>query len=109
MSTKLNNPGFILKYGLWEIDKTVDAVLDYGFKWSTWLGTDTIATSVWAIDPSGELIVDSDQIANLNATAVWISGGILNKSYMVTNTVTTTGGRTASRSFKVNIVATQST
>jgi len=75
--------------------------LDYTFDWTDWLAGDTIATSSWTAAAG----LTEGVNANTTTTAtVWLSGGTAGVSYVVTNTVTTAGGRTASRSFYVDIV-----
>lgn len=74
-------------------------VLDYIVDWTSWLGgADTIATSAFTV-PTG-LTMDSKSNTTTTAT-VWISSGIASQSYTVENTITTAGGRTASRSFQI--------
>lgn len=68
-----------------------DAVLDYPFDWSVYLGGDTIATSQFIAD-SG-IMVESDAILDPSNTVVWLSGGTKGKRYAITNHVLTTGGR----------------
>ena len=69
-----------------------NAVLDYPFDWSTYLGgDDTIQTSTFVAD-SG-VVVESDAILNPLTTVVWLSGGTKGKRYSITNHVLTVGGR----------------
>ena len=76
-------------------------VLDYIEDWSDWLGSDTISTSVWSV-PSG-ITEDSESETTTTAT-IWISGGTNNSNYVVTNTITTAGGRTGVRSFLLSVI-----
>ena len=80
------------------IKKDPDSVLDYQLDWSSWLGTDTISTSVFTV-PTG-LTKDSEGNTSTTST-VWLSGGTLNQIYNVVCRITTTGGRTVDRSFDV--------
>lgn len=80
--------------------KDPDSVVDYQFDWSTWLGADTIATSTWIV-PAG-ITLDSDTNTTTTTTA-WLSGGTLNATYIVTNRITTVGGRTEDRSMIITI------
>lgn len=73
--------------------KTLDSTLDYTEDWATWLGSDTIATSDWAV-PAGLTEVNTTQTAT--SATVWLSGGAAGTTYRVTNTITTAGGRIAS-------------
>jgi len=90
--------------------KDPDAVLDYGFNWGLdsdypdkkpWLDLDNgeaISTSVWVI-PDG-LTEDSAEFG-ATATKVWLSGGTAGSSYTITNTITTSEGRTDERSMLI--------
>ena len=90
--------------------KDPDAVLDYDIHWNDndagtneagddgWLQGDTIATSTWIV-PAG-LTKDSDSKTTTTAT-VWLSGGVEGESYVITNRITTAGGRTDDRSAKL--------
>jgi hypothetical protein len=79
-----------------------DDVLDYAFDWSAWLDLDAIATSIWASTPAGLTLASPSHLDGV--ARVWISGGTLGASYLVTNTLTTAGGRTVSRSFWLDVV-----
>lgn len=78
--------------------KDPNAVLDYQIDWSTWLGSDTIASSSWVI-PTG-ITEDSDSNTTTTAT-VWLSGGTAGTTYTVTNRIVTAGGRTEDRSLTI--------
>lgn len=85
------------------VTKDPDAVLDYAMSWATWLGADTISTSVWSVDgPDSSLTVDSDSETTTVAT-VWLSGGTPNMDYVITNRITTAGSRTDDRSITVQV------
>lgn len=81
-----------------EILKDPNAILDYGFDWSDWLITDTIATSTWAV-PSG-LVLEDEAYDNTTAV-IWLSGGTLGQTYRVTNTIITNNGRQEDRTLIV--------
>ena len=78
--------------------------LDYGFDWSDWLGTDTIASSSWAVSNTDAATVSSSTYDD-DGTTAWLSGGTADETAIVTNTITTTAGRTTSRSFVLRTVA----
>jgi hypothetical protein len=80
--------------------KDPDAVLDYVFDWSSWLGTDTISVSAWTAD-SG-LTVDSSTNTTTTAT-VWLSGGTAGEVYEVVNHITTAAGREDDRTMKIKV------
>ena len=71
--------------------KDPNAILDYEWDWTSWLGTtETISASVILPDPG--ITVDSDTFASKTAT-VWLSGGTSGITYAVTNHITTSLGR----------------
>jgi len=81
--------------------QAVGETLDWRVDWSTWLGSDTISTSDWTADTGVTLGTES------NTTTVatqFISGGAVGRSYQLTNTITTAGGRTAKRTMTVAFV-----
>ena len=82
--------------------KDPDAVKDYGWDWGTnFLGSDTIAASNWFADDVA-ITITTDSFDN-TTTTVWLSGGTLGATYLITNRITTAGGRTDDRSFHVKI------
>lgn len=91
---------------MWKIDKSAGSNVDYSHEWAQWLAlsdNDAIATSTWAIDKTSMTIESS--IFTPTLTTVFVSGGVVGKTYRVTNTITTTGGRTETRTFLVRVVA----
>lgn len=81
--------------------KDPDSVLDYGLDWSSWLADgEIISTSSWTAE-SG-ITVDSDS-KDSSSTTVWLSGGTDGESYLVTNTITTSGFRTVERSIRIMV------
>ena len=81
--------------------KSPAALLDYQIDWSSWLGTDTITSSEWSAPDA--LTVESSTNSTTAAT-IWLSGGTAGHDYLVSNTITTAGGRTDKRSFKLSVV-----
>jgi hypothetical protein len=87
-----------------QITQPPEANLDYTLDWTPWIGTDTIATSVWEIPPgmtsSGNYVDTSARFAT-----AWIAGGVEGKTYIVTNVITTVGPpvRTWAASLKFTI------
>ena len=75
-------------------------VLDYKVDWADWLTADTIASSSWVI-PSG-ITKDFDSFDD-DFTTVWFSGGTIGETYTLTNTIVSTAGRTATRSFMIQL------
>lgn len=79
-------------------EKDPTAVLDYEIDWSAWLATgETITASTWAL-PDG-LTESSDSHTDTTAT-VWLDACAVG-TYLVTNTITTTAGRTDSRTLHI--------
>lgn len=60
-----------------------DSFLQYQFDWSDF--GEAIATSAWVTDPELTL---SSQALNGTTSSVWVQGGVSNKWYAITNTVT---------------------
>jgi hypothetical protein len=80
------------------IVKDPDGVLDYSINWAAWLDGDTITVSTWSVSgPDALLVVDSDS-ESTTVTTVWLSGGTVNRQYIVTNHITTAAGREDDRS-----------
>lgn len=77
-------------------------VLDYAFDWSDWLDLDAISTSTWASSPAGLTLAAPSHAAGV--ARVWISGGTVGGTHLVSNTLTTAGGRTVTRSFWLDVV-----
>jgi hypothetical protein len=80
-------------------------VLDYGIDWGPWLasqglgGIDAIASATWS--SSGGLTFDRPTLRG-SLAAVWVSGGSRGH-YTITCHITTTLGRTAERSVRINV------
>jgi hypothetical protein len=82
--------------------KTPAEILDYGWNWGRWLGTDTILSSVWIV-PAGLTVVSAGNDAT--TVSFFASGGVLGDARrIVTNRITSVGGRTTERVFAVDIV-----
>ena len=82
-----------------------DAVLDYEWNWADpkypWLGTDTIASYIIAVTPTG-LNVDSSTATSTAVTA-WLSGGTVGVTYAVTCHIETAAGREDDRTVTVTV------
>jgi len=77
-------------------DKDDEALLDYEWDWTDWLGTDTIADAQVAV-ASGSIVIEDVSFANGKVTA-WISGGTVHEPSVATCTITTAEGRVDERS-----------
>jgi len=86
-------------------DKAPGELLDYRVDWSARLTvnrvSDTITASTWSASPVG-LTINTNTFTN-PYTTVWISGGTLNETYTLTNTVTTQGGRTMVEEIQIKV------
>lgn len=82
--------------------KTPTDVLDYSVDWSSWLGTDTITSSSWSV-PAALTVVLSTSTST--ATTVFLTAGANGVTYLINNTITTTGGRTVTRSFQLSVTS----
>lgn len=96
--------------GPW-IEKDADAVLDYHLP--CWIENDTIATVTWTVQSgltkasqsvnSGTVVIDGTSYAANTVATVWLSGGTAGTEYTVACRITTTGGRTDERTFRVKV------
>ena len=77
-----------------------DAVLDYLFDWSDWLGADTIASHT--VTAAAGLTVDSTEATTTTVTA-WLSGGTDGASYAVTCHIVTAAGREDDRTVTITV------
>jgi hypothetical protein len=82
--------------------KDPDAVLDYGFDWSSWLATgETISTSTWTV-PTG---ITKDSSSNSTTkTTVWLSGGTVGQTYEIVNRIVTSASRTDERTVTILVL-----
>ena len=79
-----------------------DETLDYSCDWAVFLAdsgspSDSIATSVWSVTPSGPVL--SNDVTSGAVTTVFISAAQAGRVYRLTNRITTAQGRTADRSW----------
>lgn len=90
--------------------KDPDEVLDYDVNWALdkdgnpgrTFG-DNLISSLWIID-SGTVVINSNTFTT-GATKVWLSGGLLGETSMLTNRIVTAGGRTMDQTIKVKLKA----
>ena len=80
--------------------KDPDAVLDYEWDWSAWLGVDTIASHT--VTAATGLTVDTSE-ATTTAVTAWLSGGSVGASYAVTCHVVTAAGREDDRTATITV------
>ena len=65
--------------------------LELTINWTRDLGDETIAASTWTIPPG---LTDSGISNTGTTTTIWLSGGELWKTYIITNEMVAAGGRT---------------
>ena len=82
--------------------KDPDAVLDYSVDWSAWLAGDEISSSEWLLE-QGAVIEKVTGTSTTTKTTVWLRGGQAGTTYLVTNRIVTTGGRTDDRTISVKV------
>lgn len=88
--------------GTAQVPKDPEANLDYGIDWTTWLAGDTIASSLWEITEGGPATL-SNGFFDGTRTKIWVSGGTLKSRLVITNKITTAGGRANQRSLLIPI------
>lgn len=81
--------------------KDPNATLDYSINWEDWLAGDTITASNWSAT-AGITIVNNFNTAT--STSVWLSGGTARDDYIITNAITTAGGRVDDRSISIKCI-----
>lgn len=85
----------------YEKDHSQGATLDYGFNWSSkgWLQQDeSITNSTW--EATSGITLSQQQITG-GITSTFVSGGVSGKEYDLVNTITTSMGRTDTRTMKL--------
>ena len=83
--------------------KDPDAVLDYGFDWSSWLDTGVSeAISDYTIDADTGITVDSDSESS-GVITVWLSGGTAGTTYAVRCEIVTDQSRTDERTMIIKV------
>ena len=90
------------------MQKTQAEIKSYSVDYSDLLAAgETISTSAWVRDKDLVLTVNSPAATKTNTTTtVWLASGTTGETYTVTNTITTSGGKTLQQSFLVNIAPT---
>jgi len=70
--------------------------LDYGFEWHKWMPDgDIIAQSEWTVSGPDNTVTLSAAFIDVpeHKTGVYVAGGTLKSRYILTNKMTTSGGR----------------
>lgn len=82
--------------------KDPDARLDYEIDWSEWLPTgDTIIVSTWECDD--DAVTLEDATSDDDSATVFVGGGVIGTSYLVTNRIETGQGRINDQTIKIKI------
>lgn len=76
---------------------------DYAIDWTAELAGDTITSSNWIV-PTGITQTTPTPSFTSATTTIWLLGGTIGKTYEVTNTVQTAGGRVLVQSVDLQIV-----
>jgi hypothetical protein len=86
-----------MRYSFTAPAKDPSAVLRHAMDWTAWLDPgETITAQTAVASPAGLTV---DQVGQLAGVVSWrVSGGVLDKNYTVTVTVTTSAGRSDQRS-----------
>ena len=88
------------------IPKDTEAVLTYSLDWSDWSNSDTISASSFTVETitgDGDPLTRSAQSSTTTVATVKLSGGSAGKIYKIYNQITTTGGLTERRYFRVEV------
>ncbi len=87
---------------LMTILKDPDAVLDYGFDFTSWLDIgETISSVTWVV-PSG--ITKDSEVTGTVTVKVWLSGGTAGTTYSIAAKIVTTDSRTDERTMDIKVV-----
>jgi len=110
MTQTVNRSGFEqTNYGLY-ISKDVEAQLIYTFDWSEWLDSgDTVDAVEYTVaarrnDPTPIVAESSGKTGDSLSTYIEISGGQVDKTYVVSCKVTTANGLIDKRNFQMKVV-----
>lgn len=84
--------------------KDPEAKLDYSVDWAPWLQAgETVTASTWQV-PAGLTQTTPSPSFTDTETTIWLTGGTVGETYLVTNHVTTSDTRQDDRSFTIMIV-----
>jgi hypothetical protein len=88
--------------------KDPNDVADYGLDWygttakpgQMLIDADTITASIWIV-PDG--ITRNSDAFDTRTTTIWLSGGTAGETYLLTNRITTAGGRTYDQTARLRV------
>jgi hypothetical protein len=84
--------------------KDPDAIERFSIDWTARLDGATIVTSVWSQLPLAELTINNDSEDD-TTSSVFIAGGTIDDTHVITNRITTSVGETLDQSFRLVIKA----
>lgn len=84
--------------------KDPDEVKDYSINWAREMAQydDTIDTSLWIV-PAG--ITKLTDTHGTTSATIWLEDGVLGANYLLTNRITTAGGRILDQSITIRVRA----
>lgn len=85
----------------WKRRKDPDEVVHYGITWAADMALigETITASQWFVAAGTGLVIGPNPSTfTTTATTVWLSGGVIGQTYIVTNRINTSGGQTLDQS-----------
>lgn len=81
--------------------KDPDSIVDYQCNWAEWLSIDEAIEHAEWIVPTG---LNNVQISHSETVStVWLSEGVVGETYLLTNRITTTGGRVEDRTLRIRV------
>lgn len=92
----------------WKRRKDPDEVVHYGITWANDMAliNETITASQWFVaSGTGLVIGPNPSTFTTTATTVWLSGGTIGQTYIVTNRINTSGGQTLDQSVVLRMSA----
>lgn len=89
------------------IPKDTEAVLTYSLDWTDWLSNgETISSSLFTVETitgDGDALTKDTQSSTDYVTTIKVSGGTAGNIYKIYNTITTSGGLTERRYFRIKV------
>jgi hypothetical protein len=84
-------------------DKDPDELLDYEIDWAARLAGDTISASEWILPVGIVKDAGAGDTHTDTSAVIWLSGGTLGESFVLTNRIDTAGGRIMDQSVSIKI------
>lgn len=80
--------------------KDPNSTIDFAIDWNQWLVNDVVTASSWEVPAA--FTIQSEGVTE-NVTRAFLTGGVANLDYTITNRITTSGGRIEDRSVLVQV------